>query len=235
MFSTDTVAIEPRQDQGRTGNALPQARFTPALFNRRSVRRYLPEQPPLELINTLLEMAVCAPSAHNRQPWRFVVIRSHDKKAKLARAMGDKLERDRLADNDDPTDVKNDVARSFARITNAPTLILLCVTMAEMDSYRDANRNQHEFCMATQSVAMAGQNIMLGAQATGLSSCWMCAPMFCPTLVQTTLDLPEDWIPQGMLTVGYPANAGKPFVRKPLEDVVAYIDDAPSAMSRSFS
>lgn len=234
MYRTDTLE-RPRQDPANLGETLPDASFTDVVLSRRSVRRYLPEQPPLATINRLLEMAVTAPSAHNRQPWRFVVVRSYQEKAKLAKAMGDKLEHDRMADNDDPIDIKNDVARSFARITNAPTLILLCLTMAEMDSYRDADRSRHEFCMATQSVAMAGQNIMLAAQASGLSSCWMCAPMFCPTLVQTTLNLPEDWVPQGMLTVGYPANTGKPFVRKPLEDVVVYLNETPVTTPQSFS
>lgn len=192
---------------------------------RRSVRRYLPTAVPTELIDRLLYLGTCAPSAHNRQPWRFVVLRSHGTKAKLATAMGDKLRRDREADHDNADSIEADVARSYARITSAPAIILLCLTMEDMDRYREDTRNTHEHHMAIQSVAMAGQNIMLAAHAAGLASCWMCAPMFCPDIVRNTLKLPEHWIPQGMLTLGYAANNGKPFQRKPQNETTLHLDD----------
>ena len=43
---------------------------------------------------------------------------------------------------------------------------------------------------AAQSIGAALQNLMLAAHATGLASCWMCAPLFCPATVVG--DLPED-------------------------------------------
>lgn len=193
---------------------------------RRSVRRYLPEPVPTALVDRLLYLGTCTPSAHNRQPWRFVVLRSHAIKAKLATAMGDKLRRDREADHDNADAIEADVARSYARITSAPVIILLCLTMEDMDRYREDTRNTHEHHMAIQSVAMAGQNIMLAAHAAGLSSCWMCAPMFCPHIVISTLKLPDHWLPQGMLTLGYAANNGKPFQRKPQNETVVYLDDS---------
>ncbi|WP_397474128.1 nitroreductase family protein [Pusillimonas sp.] len=196
------------------------------LQGRRSVRRYLPIQLPVDLIDRLLYLGSCAPSAHNRQPWRFVVLRSHETKVRLASAMGDKLRRDRGADNDDPEAIEADVSRSYARITSAPAIILLCLTMEDMDRYREQTRNDHEHNMAIQSVAMAGQNIMLAAHAAGLSSCWMCAPMFCPDIVRGALKLADHWIPQGMLTVGYAANHGKPFMRKPPHETTLYLDEA---------
>ena len=63
--------------------------------------------------------------------------------------------------------------------------------------------------MATQSTAMAGQNILLMAQTLGLGACWLCAPLFAPRLVASTLDLPVDWEPQGLITLGYPAQTRK--------------------------
>ena len=59
--------------------------------------------------------------------------------------------------------------------------------------------------MATQSVAMAGQNLLLAAQAEGLGACWMCAPLFCPDVVRAQLDLPEEWQAQGLIACGYAA------------------------------
>ena len=55
---------------------------------RRSLRRYHSEPVPRELINYMLEAAIWAPSAHNRQPWRFVIIDEDATKARLAREMG---------------------------------------------------------------------------------------------------------------------------------------------------
>ncbi|HNT57276.1 MAG TPA: nitroreductase family protein [Syntrophales bacterium] len=46
-----------------------------AIFNRRSIRKFIPETVSEETVETLLRAAMAAPSAGNEQPWRFVVIR----------------------------------------------------------------------------------------------------------------------------------------------------------------
>jgi nitroreductase len=74
--------------------------------------------------------------------------------------------------------------------------------------------------MAVQSVAMAVQNLLLAAHAEGLGACWMCAPLFCPDTVREAMGLPEDWEAQAVITLGYPASAGKSPVRRPLSEVV---------------
>ena len=147
--------------------------------------------------------ATFAPSAHNRQPWRFVVITEKEQKISLANAMGQRLKRDRAQDGDDQTVIEKDAAQSFTRLTQAGAIILLCLTMEDMDSYPDATRNLHERHMAIQSVAMAGQNLLLGLHAEGLGACWMCAPLFAPEEVAACLDLPKAWEPQGLIIVGY--------------------------------
>ncbi|MER3459398.1 MAG: hypothetical protein C4309_12880, partial [Chloroflexota bacterium] len=65
-----------------------------AIHLRRSIRRYRPEPVPQGLIVRLLEAACWAPSAHNRQPWRFAVIADAEVKERLARAMGARLRAD---------------------------------------------------------------------------------------------------------------------------------------------
>jgi nitroreductase len=79
--------------------------------------------------------------------------------------------------------------------------------MVDMDSYPDAHRAEAEYMMAVQSVAMAAQSLWLAAHAAGLGACWLCAPLFVPHLVQQTLDLPADWQPQGLMTLGWPAES----------------------------
>jgi len=188
------------------------------ISGRRSIRRYLPEPVEPGSLEQILQAAAWAPSAHNRQPWRFVPIAAAASKERLARAMGDRLSTDRLADGDDPTAVARDVARSFARITSAPLVILVCLEMGAMDQYPDSRRREAEHIMAIQSTAMATQNLLLSAHALGLGASVMCAPLFCQDTVAATLALPAGWEPQALVTVGLPADRGKPPVRHALAD-----------------
>lgn len=191
------------------------------LFSRRSIRRYRPEPIPRALLEQVLEAALWAPSAHNRQPWRFCVVESEAVRERLARAMGDRLRHDLEADGVDEVAIAADMARSYARITAAPAAIALCLTMADMDRYPDARRSGNEFLMAAQSTAMAGQNLLLAAHDLGLGACWMCAPLFAPDVVRDALDLPDDWQPQALLTLGYPAEV-KTKTRHPLEKMTLW-------------
>jgi coenzyme F420-0:L-glutamate ligase/coenzyme F420-1:gamma-L-glutamate ligase len=200
------------------------AEATPVLdviMNRRSLRRYQPEPVASEIIERILTAAIWAPSAHNRQPWRFAVIQSIDQKETLAQAMGSRLRRDLEADHAPEAVIAADVGRSYERIISAPVLIMLCLSMQDMDVYTDVKRNQYEYLMAVQSTAMAGQNLLLAASEAGLGACWMCAPLFCPDVVCQALNLPDDWQPQGLITLGYPAQEREKN-RKSLESSVVW-------------
>jgi len=186
------------------------------IAGRRSIRRYVAGTLDHGLVEQVLSAAAWAPSAHNRQPWRFALLASPAWKERLARAMGERLGADRLADGDDPGAVARDVARSFARISAAPVVILVCLTMVEMDRYPDLRRRDAERLMAIQSTAMAMQNLLLAAHALGLGAAVMCAPLFCGETVAATLGLPASWEPQGLVTLGFPADCGKPPIRRPL-------------------
>ncbi|HML08085.1 MAG TPA: nitroreductase family protein [Xanthobacteraceae bacterium] len=194
--------------------------FAELVMGRRSIRRYQLKPVEAALLDRILTRATWAPSAHNRQPWRFAVVARTQRRG-LADAMAMRLKHDRLADGDDPAIVAADVARSVARLVDAPALVLVCLTMAEMDRYADTRRAQAEFLMAVQSTAMAVQNLLLAARHEGLGSCVLCAPLFCPDVVVRTLDLPADWQPQCLITLGWPANTGKPANRRPLSEVLA--------------
>ena len=49
-----------------------------AIMSRRSIRRYTDKKIPDKTIITLLKAAMNAPSAHNRQPWHFIVVDDRD-------------------------------------------------------------------------------------------------------------------------------------------------------------
>jgi coenzyme F420-0:L-glutamate ligase / coenzyme F420-1:gamma-L-glutamate ligase len=202
-------------------NFKPKGSVHNSLFQRRSIRRYRTEAVPHELVEAVLEAGIWAPSAHNRQPWRFAVVETQAQKEQLAQAMGARLRRDLQADGMSPDMIEADAGRSYSRITNAPVVIVLCLSMVDMDVYMDEKRSHNEYIMAVQSVAMAGENILLAAYDVGLSACWMCAPLFCPDVVKDALGLPDDWQPQALLTMGYAAETREK-TRKPIETSVMW-------------
>ena len=204
----------------------PEIGLQALMESRRSVRRFRPDAVPRELVRRLLRAAGAAPSAHNRQPWRYVLVEDPAAKDRLATAMGRRLAADRQRDGDDADAIRRDVERSYLRITRAPVVILVCLTLDEMDSYGDASRSQAEFLMAVQSTAMATQNLLLAAHAEGLGGCWLCAPLFCPDAVRAALGLAETWQPQGLVTLGFPLEPAKPKPRKKLDEIL-FVRDAP--------
>jgi coenzyme F420-0:L-glutamate ligase / coenzyme F420-1:gamma-L-glutamate ligase len=191
--------------------------FWGAILGRRSVRRYAAQPVPAGLVDKLLEAAHWAPSAHNRQPWHFVLLNEPARRRRLAEAMAANWQADLLADGADPALVSRRAVLSIERITSAPLAILPCLDLASLDIYPDSQRQQREWQMGVQSVALACQNLLLAAQHHGLVACWMCAPIFCPELVLATLDLPPTLEPQALLTVGFPPDdAPRSKARAPL-------------------
>ncbi len=207
------MTIDPRQ---------PRALYQ-VMQERRSIRRFTDQPVELALIERLLLAAIWAPSAHNRQPWRFVVIQDNGAKESLAEAMNAVLRSDLAADGLPFDEIEARAARRQARLTRAPVLILLCMTMTDMQRYPDDKRRRAEWTMATQSVALAGQNLLLAAHAEGLGACWLCAPLFCPTVVRDTLGLPEDWQPHAFISLGWP-NEQPSKQREPLHTRVRFLN-----------
>lgn len=196
------------------------ATFADVLQERQTVRRFMPDPVPAAMIERLVVAATRAPSAHNRQPWRFCLVYDEKEKSALAEAMAQRLRADREGDGDDAASIDRDVKRSYDRIAGAPVVITVCMTLEDMDRYPDERRARAEWMMAVQSTAMAGENLLLAAHAEGLGACWICAPLFCPDEVRQILTLPQEWIPQGIVLVGYAAEAGKFRERKPISSVV---------------
>jgi nitroreductase len=62
---------------------------------------------------------------------------------------------------------------------------------------------------------------MLAAADAGLASCWVAAPIFCPTEARDALELPDDWRPQALVMLGHPdpAYVGRPRPPVPLEEL----------------
>jgi len=191
---------------------------------RRSVRRFQPQRISEQTVRRILETATWAPSAHNRQPWRFAILAGVKSRGRLVDAMGTEFLRDLLADGLSSEEAAVQVERSRSRILEAPLAVLLCLDESEMDNYPDERRQDAEYIMAVQGVAMAGQNLLLAAHAEGLGSVWMCAPLFVPEVVRKSLSLPGSWRPQGLVLLGYPGIGAPVRPRLSVEEVSVKID-----------
>ena len=190
------------------------------LRSRRSVKEYLPKEASNEVLFQILEAGRWAPSAHNAQPWRFIIIQDSTTKQRLAKAMASRWDRD-MSKNGVPKEQRESLIKaSVERFENAPIIIIACLTMENMDEYPDDRRKKIEYVMAVQSVAAAIENMLLAAHDEGLGSCWFCAPLFCQDVVRKILKIPQHVDPQALITLGYPADRPTPPPRKALEEIV---------------
>jgi F420 biosynthesis protein FbiB-like protein len=199
--------------------------FFQVLEERRSVRKFENRPVPRELIERLLRAGIQAPNAHNTQSWRFAVLTDKADMIRMADGMFPRyaaalcssgMEADRIAEL---------AEKRRDRLAGAPLAIVCFVAEDELKRYDDPDRDRGEHQMAVQSAALAADHILLSAHALGLGGVWICAPMFAPEEVREALDLPGDWLAQGVLLLGYPAEFPEKRARKPLDEVVVWVSE----------
>ena len=192
------------------------------LRTRRSIRRFKADPIPDSVIESILTTSTYAPSAHNRQPWRFAIVKQKARsvKSRLGLAITSKMREDMQAEGATDTDIEKRVNSSLRRIEEAPLTIILCrdVEDVRVDT-------EQEKVMGTQSVASAGLQLLLAAHAEGLGGNWICWPLYAPEAVRTVLDLPYSWEPQAMYFLGYPEEEPQIKERKSLKEIVKTFDD----------
>ncbi|CAG1012908.1 partial 3-hydroxypropanoate dehydrogenase, partial [Anaerolineales bacterium] len=185
------------------------------LRTRRSVRHFNPDPVPESVIEEILTTATFAPSAHNRQPWRFAVVTDTATKTRLAKAVTGKMRADMQSQSADEADIEKRVATSLRRMDEAPVVIVLC--RDKTDVHVDT---PEEAVMGVQSTALAGLQLLLAAHAEGLGGNWICWPLYAQEETRAALDLPESWEPQAMYFIGYPDETIKSKARKPLKETI---------------
>ena len=191
---------------------------------RRSVRSFLPDPVPPELIRGAIEAAGWAPSPHGRQPWRFAVVESAGRRAGLAEAMAATWDAQLRLDGQDEEVVRIRLEKSKQRLIEAPVLVIPCLYLADLDDYPDPDRQEAERIMAIQSIGAAIQNFLLTVYAAGFDAGWMCAPLFCPDVVAGYLGLADGLIPHALLPVGKAAKDPVRRGRLPIDALIAQWD-----------
>jgi len=191
-----------------------------SIKNRRSIREFTDQPVSNEDIQTILCAANQAPSAHNEQSWRFVVLKGQ-RKNDLADFVCSKSK-----DFPRPSSI---LMRMAARsIASAPVAVAVVNTGELMERGTElfkVDKNQaHDFfrIMEIQSSAAAVQNLMLAAHSLGLASVWLGILVLVTKEVLRFLDEPEGEF-MAIIPVGYALKTGKGPSKKPLQQVVKYL------------
>ena len=147
------------------------------ILSRHSVRSYRPDPIPPEVLNDILEAGRLAPSAQNRQPWRFIVIQGEDKVKSLSVNCGL-------------------IGLSNFFIRQAPCVIIACA-----DTRRSIRINAQDYYLVDTAIAF--QQMMQMALAHGIGSCWIAA--FSEKKLRKWLKIDDKWRIVALSPFGYPA------------------------------
>ena len=153
------------------------------IMTRTSIRSFKPDVISAETETVLLKAAMAAPSAINRQPWAFVVIRDPKVLAEIGKAL-----------------------RGASRpLKTAPMAIVVCGDMA-----KTIKGEANQFWV--QDLSAATENLLLAANACKLGAVW-CGVYPVKSNVEkisTILNLPADIVPLNVIAIGYPVKPQKP-------------------------
>lgn len=151
--------------------------------SRRSVRGFLPIEVPCRDLELILDMARYAPSAGNAQPWKFLVVRDEENKAKLREAikefLGARMDEITLTEKE-KRERREGFNQFVEQIFMAPALIFVLV---------HASRYAE---LAAYDGALAVQNMMLAAHALGYGTSFQ-TMIFPKELVKDHLSIPDHY------------------------------------------
>jgi nitroreductase len=162
------------------------------IVNRRSTRRYSKRDVRDGLILKMVEAASHAPSAGNYQPWEFIIVRDQKIRENLV-----------------------DACYNQAWMLTAPVIIVACTNCKIAGAiYQERGLRLY----GTQATAAAIQNMLLEAEALGVSTCWV--GTFGEALVSRILDCPDYIRPCAIITIGYGEFVPK---KQPRQSVVDFV------------
>ena len=200
-----------------------------AISQRRSIRSFLQKPVPQELILQLLESARLAPSASNRQPWRFFVVTDEKEKAQIRKICLDQAFIEEAGVvficcvdlNAYSWDYRKKRAQELVDFNVAPTLSGRFADPAFSRTYlksEDPDIAAH-FSAAKANTFIAVEHMALAATALGLGSCWVGA-FGDAGEIENLFGFTPTTIVVAVLAVGYPTRVPGPRPRLPLAEIL---------------
>lgn len=196
----------------------------------RAVRRLRTDPIPDDVLGRVLQAAAWAPTGGNMQPWRVIVVRSPERKAKLAELYAEEwakyvvfyrkrlagLEGEALAKQQRTLQAGDHLAEHLAE---APA-ILMFIADPRLMAITDKNLDRVSM-VGGGSVYTAVQNTMLACVAEGLGCVLTTLHCIREPEVKAVLDIPEEWATLAMVPIGYPVGKGHgPITRQAPERLV---------------
>lgn len=194
-----------------------------AIDARRSVRRYADTPFSEEQLLEILHAASLAPSAKNRQPWFFYVIRDPDIKQEFILALDkgiDQLYQQYQQKYIDRPDILR--AKNSLRAMEQASVLILVKLVSRYNTYYDDGVNWSLHALDIEvadllSVGAAVQNILLTAREMGLGSLWVCDIFYAyPAL---TKFLQEDTPIVSAICLGSPGESPAPRPRRSVNEI----------------
>jgi nitroreductase len=167
---------------------------------RYSCRAYRADPVAREAVERMLEAARLAPSACNRQPWRFVVATEPALRARLL-----------------DEGVLPGLRMTWA--AEAPVILVLGLKKSFITHRVAPLVSRVEYPLL--DLGIAGEHAILQATELGLGTCWI--GWIRPKEVRRIVEWPDDILPQSLITVGWPAPRRQaPAPRLSLEEIAVW-------------
>ncbi len=190
-----------------------------SIYKRHSIRMFTDQNVDDDDILTILNAANQAPSAHNQQSWRFIVLRDHKKSELVNLVVSSSVNFPR------PTSV---LLRMAARsITSAPIVIAVMNTGELIkrgpDLFDIEKESARDFfkIMEIQSSAAAVENMLIAATSIGLASVWLGILIIVQKEVLNFLGNPSGEF-MAVVPVGYAVKSSPGPKKRSLDVVVKY-------------
>ena len=191
-----------------------------SIRDRRSIRVFNEMAVSDEDLQTILHAANQAPSAHNQQSWRFIVL-GGERKAGLADMI--------LAKAADFPKPSSTLLRLASRsIHSAPVIIAVANTGelmsrgADLFNIKDDPAFDFFRIMEIQSSAAAVQNLLLAVASLGLGAVWLGVLVLIKNEILQFVGEPGGEF-MAVIPVGYPAQSSSGPKKKPLDAVIKYL------------
>lgn len=192
---------------------------------RRSIRKFRQDPLPREVLYRIIEAASWAPSASNRQDWEFRVVTSASVKEKMQDIVRSRWES--VLDKSRSDVIKEELQKyvsMFDWFSHAPALIIISAKRVESFLYHILGDAAGDVSGTEISAAMAAQNLMLAAHASGIGSCCVTGPLAAQEELKELLEIGKGRKIVCLIALGYPAEQPEAPLRKSVERVSKYIE-----------